>query len=81
MTRHVATALAVAALALTPAAAPAQAGAPFDHSAFDRLLRAHVSEEGLVDYEGFSRSGELDEYLKALPTTPSSASGSWPRWP
>lgn len=70
MTRHVVSALVAAALALTPARVTAQAGASFDHSALDRLLRAHVSEEGLVDYEGFSRSGELDEYLTALAAAP-----------
>jgi hypothetical protein len=33
--------------------------APLDHSAFDALLREHVSEAGLVDYDAFARSGEF----------------------
>ena len=46
---------------------PAAAQVPaFDHSTFDGLLRAHVTEEGLVDYDAFGRSPEFREYLQAL---------------
>ena len=51
-------------LALT-AAAQAPAQATFDHSAFDRLLRAHV-RDGMVDYDAFKRSAEFRAYLAAL---------------
>ena len=40
--------------------------APLDHSAFDALLRAHVTGEGLVDYDAFARSGEFRGYLEEL---------------
>jgi Protein of unknown function, DUF547 len=52
------------ALALALALAPA-AGVAFDHSAFDLLLRAHVSG-GLVDYDAFSRSEAFRAYLDRL---------------
>ena len=46
---------------------PAAGQAPaFDHSTFDDLLRAHVTEEGLVDYDAFGRSPEFGEYLQSL---------------
>jgi hypothetical protein len=47
-----------------------QEATPFDHSLFDRLLRAHVSEEGLVDYDAFGRSQEFQEYLASLARAP-----------
>jgi hypothetical protein len=46
-------------------ALPAGAQA-FDHSAFDRLLRLHVSADGLVDYDAFDRSPEFRAYKSAL---------------
>lgn len=45
--------------------APAAAQS-FDHSDFDRLLRAHVTAEGLVDYDAFDRSPESLAYKAAL---------------
>jgi len=39
--------------------------APFDHSAFDSLLRAHVTD-GLVDYDAFARSSGFRAYLASL---------------
>jgi hypothetical protein len=50
----------VSVLAVAMAAAPA-----FDHSAFDRLLRRHVTD-GLVDYDAFGGSPEFRVYLEAL---------------
>jgi hypothetical protein len=41
------------------------AAATFDHSAFDRLLRAHVAN-GLVDYDAFARDTAFDGYLHRL---------------
>ncbi|HUF11094.1 MAG TPA: DUF547 domain-containing protein [Rhodothermales bacterium] len=38
----------------------------FDHSAFDRLLSRHVSEDGLVDYAAFAASRTFEDYLDAL---------------
>lgn len=46
-------------------AAPATAQS-FDHSAFDRLLRAHVTADGLVNYDAFDRSPEFRAYKAAL---------------
>lgn len=38
-----------------------------DHSAWDKLLKKYVNEEGLVDYKGFKDdSANLDDYLKML---------------
>ncbi|NDY42624.1 DUF547 domain-containing protein [Dissulfurirhabdus thermomarina] len=48
------------------AAAPAAAGADFDHSAFDAALKAHVDAEGLVDYAGMARDPRFRAYLAAL---------------
>lgn len=66
MRKHLVTTLAVAALALPPSGGSAQSAQAFDHSSFDRLLRAHVSEEGLVDYEALAASDQLDRYLATL---------------
>lgn len=46
--------------------APPCAAQSFDPSTFDRLLRAHVSADGLADYDAFARSAELRAYLGAL---------------
>ncbi|MEX2473306.1 MAG: DUF547 domain-containing protein [Gemmatimonadota bacterium] len=43
-----------------------QDGARFDHGIFDRLLAAHVTPEGLVDYDAFASSAELETYLESL---------------
>jgi len=49
----------------------ATAGAVFDHSRLDALLRAHVDADGLVDYEGLGReSAALDAYLSSLAPAP-----------
>ena len=47
----------LAAMVATPASPPA-----VDHSAFDALLRRHVTD-GLVDYDAFGRSEELPRCL------------------
>ncbi len=41
----------------------------FDHSTFDSLLRTHVTEGGLVDYDAFAGSAEFQVYLRALAET------------
>lgn len=52
---------------LREAYADAPVGATFDHSQFDALLRAHVSEGGFVDYDGLKRDASaLDAYISAL---------------
>src|SRR5688500_5159413 len=55
------------------AAASLAAASAFDHSAFDRLLKAHVTADGRVDYDGFSRAPAFAEYLgqraRAAPDT------------
>ncbi|MDX2120132.1 MAG: hypothetical protein SF070_03600 [Gemmatimonadota bacterium] len=47
---------------LVPVTAGAQS---FNHSAFDALLGAHVVD-GMVDYDGFARAPEFEEYLNSL---------------
>jgi len=48
-------------------AAPAASQATsYDHSLFDRLLKAHVSAEGMVDYDAFARAPAFDRYLDRL---------------
>ena len=38
-----------------------------DHSTWDKLLKKHVQENGMVDYKGFKKDrAELDKYLKML---------------
>lgn len=68
--------LPLAALLVTlPQAALAQAqhegtaAAIFDHSEFDALLKAHVDENGWVDYAGLNKdAARLDHYIAALAT-------------
>jgi hypothetical protein len=64
-------ALAFASGHLNPVSAPAfhkfAAGAPVDHAAFDRLLKKHVNDKGLVDYKGFKADEkEFNQYLATL---------------
>ncbi len=48
-------------------AAMSSAAAPFDHSAYDRLLKKHVNEKGQVSYKGFKADQkEFDQYLALL---------------
>ena len=48
------------------AVAPLTAGtATFDHSVFDRLLKAHVAE-AMVDYDAFARAPGFPAYLEQL---------------
>ncbi|MBI3331264.1 MAG: DUF547 domain-containing protein [Candidatus Omnitrophica bacterium] len=49
--------------------APSAAAASVDHTTWDRLLRRHVTEEGLVDYGNFLKDRDaLDKYLAGLAT-------------
>ena len=42
-----------------------------DHSTFDKLLKAHVSSTGVVDYAGFkSDASKLDSYIATLNENP-----------
>ncbi len=42
-------------------------GPSFDHSGYDGLVKAHVDEDGWVDYEGIrSESPKLDEYIESI---------------
>jgi hypothetical protein len=45
--------------------APLWGAVPFDHSAFDALLRRHVVD-GMVDYDAFKASSEFPRYLGSL---------------
>lgn len=40
-----------------------------DHADFDRLLRQHVNDQGLVDYDAFASSSTFDAYLDQLART------------
>ena len=53
------------AAALAFAASPTPAQTRFDHAAFDRLLRDHVSD-GLVDYDAFAVSPTFAAYLASF---------------
>jgi len=45
--------------------------APVDHSIFDRLLKKHVNEKGLVNYKAFkSDEKELKKYLDMISSNP-----------
>ncbi len=45
--------------------------AMFDHAAFDALLKAHVDEDGLVDYAGLAEDApRLAEYVDTLGAAP-----------
>ncbi len=47
------------------------AGATFDHSVLDELLRKHVSSDGLVDYAKLAReAAKLDRYIASLAEAP-----------
>jgi hypothetical protein len=48
----------------TPLAA--QQTAAVDHGLFTRLLHAHVTDEGLVDYDAFAESLDFTAYLESL---------------
>lgn len=62
-----------------PAPSVAPSAAAFDHSAFDRLLKKHVNEKGLVNYKGFRADAKaFDQYLAQLSSTPPAASWSKP---
>lgn len=41
-------------------------GSAFDHSAFDRLLKAHVTVDGGIDYDAFGRAPAFPAYLGQL---------------
>jgi hypothetical protein len=59
------------AVELKEAYAEKDAGASFDHSAFDRLVRKHVSEGGWVDYAGMkSDQAMLARYIDSLASAP-----------
>jgi hypothetical protein len=49
------------------AVAAPRATAAIDHSAFDKLLKKHVSDKGLVDYKGFKADEKaFNQYLDLL---------------
>lgn len=43
-----------------------QHAASFDHGPFEQLLRAYVTEAGLVDYDAFAAAPEFITYLESL---------------
>ena len=49
---------------------------PFDHSAFDALLKKHVDEHGWVDYKALADgAAELDAYIATIADAPFDALG------
>jgi len=50
------------------AAAESAATAGFDHSKFDRILKAHVDEQGRVDYNGIAEDPMFETYMQSLET-------------
>jgi hypothetical protein len=55
--------------------AHAAASAAVDHSAFDKLLKKHVSAKGLVDYKGFKADETVfNQYLAVLSKNPPGSS-------
>jgi len=55
------------AVAMAESYSEAPGQATFDHSAFDRLLKKHVSPDGWVDYAGLvGDADQLDAYIKTL---------------
>ncbi len=62
--------------AAAPATTP-QAGANFDHSAFNTLLQRHVTKSGAVNYGSFKGNAAFEGYLKKLSANP--PRDSWPK--
>ncbi|GAB5518762.1 MAG: DUF547 domain-containing protein [Rhodothermales bacterium] len=48
---------------------PIEQPSAFDHGMFDDILKAHVDEDGLVDYAALQASDALTPYLRRLATT------------
>jgi hypothetical protein len=53
---------------LTSFMGPAVRAKGFDHSEFDRVLKAFVDDRGLVDYNAISRDSGFEEYMQGLKT-------------
>ncbi|GAB3634771.1 DUF547 domain-containing protein [Hymenobacter arcticus] len=63
----------------TPTYAVPAASAVVDHSAYDRLLKKHVTAQGLVDYKGFKADEvAFNQYLALLSKNPPAANWSKP---
>ena len=51
-------------------------GPTLDHSTLDELLRAHVDQDGRVDYQGLKQNAtKLDSYIEAVANAPFDAMG------
>lgn len=60
-----------------PAANDATETAAFDHGAWNALLQAHVSADGMVNYGGFAKDARLAAYLAHLSAAKNV--NTWPR--
>ncbi|QKG58822.1 DUF547 domain-containing protein [Hymenobacter sp. BRD128] len=61
----------------TPAYTAAAASTPVDHGAFDKLLKKHVTAQGLVSYVGFKADeAAFNQYLALLSKNPPAANWS-----
>ncbi|GAA3926021.1 DUF547 domain-containing protein [Hymenobacter algoricola] len=69
--------LAPPAFALPPTPASRPAAAAVDHSTLDKLLKKHVTSQGLVNYKGFKADQqEFNRYLDQLSQNPPAAAWS-----
>ena len=48
------------------AIAPLASATTFDHSKFDRLLKAYVDDQGLVDYNAMAKDTRFQDYIESL---------------
>ncbi len=62
---------------LCVALTPARADDTVSHEAWTKLLRAHVKDDGMVDYQGFKKDVEpLNAYLETLSKNPPTSNWS-----
>jgi hypothetical protein len=47
---------------------PRVSAATFDHSKFDQVLKKHVDDKGLVDYNSIAKAKGFSEYMQSLQT-------------
>jgi len=43
-----------------------QGAHPFDHTAFDVILKQYVDDKGLIDYNGIAKDRRFPDYMKSL---------------
>jgi len=43
-----------------------QGAHPFDHAAFDMILKKYVDDKGLIDYNGIAKDQRFSDYMRLL---------------